>query len=56
MLLVEPDIFMSWFTWLIFDIQWPLVHVKIEMSSLSFIDIIHEIEQVTLFYDIYGRW
>jgi hypothetical protein len=35
MLLVGPNLFMSQSVCLIFDIQWPLVRVKIEVSSLA---------------------
>jgi hypothetical protein len=35
MLLVGPNLFMSWSGCLIFDIQCPLVQVKIEVSSLA---------------------
>jgi hypothetical protein len=35
MLLVGSNLFMGWSVCLIFDIQWPLVQVKIEVSSLA---------------------
>jgi hypothetical protein len=35
MLLIEPNLFMGWSACLIFNIQWPLVWVKIEVSSLA---------------------
>jgi hypothetical protein len=35
MLLVGPNIFMCWSDCLVFDIQCPLVRVKIEVSSLA---------------------
>jgi hypothetical protein len=35
MLLVGSNIFIDWSVCLIFDIQWPLVQVKIEVSSLA---------------------
>jgi hypothetical protein len=35
MLLVELNLFMSWNVCLIFDIQCPLIQVKIEVSSLA---------------------
>jgi hypothetical protein len=34
MLIVQPNLFMGWSAYLIFDILCPLVRVKIEMSSL----------------------
>jgi hypothetical protein len=35
MLLVGPNLFMGWSAYLIFEIQWPLVRVKIEVSPLA---------------------
>jgi hypothetical protein len=35
MLLLGPNLFMGWFACLIFDIQWRLVQVEIEVSSLA---------------------
>jgi hypothetical protein len=44
MLLVRSNIFMDRSVCLIFDIQWPLVRVKIEVSSLAPEHIIKPVE------------